>query len=70
MPEWQTAVDQTLTINAVAVTGEGNVIRNATGYDLRKLKRAIPHRVRGLREPSFRPPFERISDPQIPLKRH
>ena len=29
----------------------------------KKLKPRIPHRVRGLREPSFQPPLERISDP-------
>lgn len=42
MPEWQTAVYQTLTINAAAFTGEGNLIRKATGYDQKKLKPRYP----------------------------
>src|SRR5258708_3889676 len=51
--------------DAVAFTVEGKLVRNATGQEQEKLKRAIPHRVRGLRGPSFRHPLERIGDPQI-----
>jgi len=45
--------------NGVAFTREGKLVPKPTGYELKKLSP---------REPNFRPPFERISDPQIPLK--
>ena len=38
--------------DGVALTGEGKLVRKATGYR-KSRSRAIPHRVRGLREPSF-----------------
>jgi len=55
---------------AVAFTGEGKLVRKATGYEQKSRSLTIRPRVRRLREPSFPAPFERISDPQIPLTRH
>jgi hypothetical protein len=43
----------------------GHLVRRATGYERKTLKPHYPASVRGLREPSSRPPLERISDPQI-----
>jgi hypothetical protein len=44
---------------------ERKLVRRATGYERKTLKPRYPASVRGLREPSSRPPLERISDPQI-----
>ena len=42
------------------------MVRKATGYERQKLKPRSAHiGVRGLREPSFPRPSERIGDPQI-----
>ena len=48
-------------------TCDFKLVRKATGYE----KKPTPHRqrVRRLREPTFPAPFDRISDPQIPLTR-
>jgi len=51
-----------------AFTGQVKLVRKATGYE--KSRRPTRQQVRRLREPSFPAPFDRISDPQIPLARH
>jgi len=52
--------------NSLASTGNSNCFER----QLATKKSAPPrHRVRRLREPSFPAPFDRISDPQIPLTR-
>ena len=61
----QSSTIRVLFLPDVAFTGEGKLVRKATGYEQEKLEAAIPHRVLGLREPRFRHPLERIGDPQI-----
>jgi NAD(P)-dependent dehydrogenase (short-subunit alcohol dehydrogenase family) len=51
----------------VASTGNSNWFERQLAT---KKSRSPRHRVRRLREPSFPAPFDRISDPQIPLTRH
>jgi hypothetical protein len=46
---------------------EGKLAPTPTGYEHKKLSPRYP--AFAGREPNFRPPFERISDPQIPLTR-
>ncbi len=53
--------------NSVASTGNSNWFERQLAT---KKSRSPRHRVRRLREPSFPAPFDRISDPQIPLTRH
>ena len=55
--------------DAVAFTGEGKLVRKATGYEQESRSLTIRHRVRRLRQPNFPAAFECISDPQIPLTR-
>jgi hypothetical protein len=50
--------------NSVASTGKSNWFERQLAT---KKSRSPRHRVRRLREPSFPAPFDRISDPQIPL---
>ena len=45
----------------------GKVVPEPTGHEHKKLSPRYP--AFGGRAPNFRPPFERISDPQIPLTR-
>ena len=51
--------------DGVAFTGERKQVRKATGCEQQRVKAALSASVRGLREPNFRPPLERIGDPQI-----
>ncbi len=55
--------------DGVAFIGAVKLVRKATGYEKKADVPSIRHRVRRLREPSFRAAFDRISDPQIPLTR-
>jgi hypothetical protein len=43
-----------IAINGVAFTGEGKLVRKATGYEQEKLKPRYPTSGSGPREPSFR----------------
>jgi hypothetical protein len=52
-------------LQTLSVYRRGQTGSKATGYEQENLKRAIPPRVHGLREPRFRRPLERIGDPQI-----
>src|SRR5262252_3986811 len=52
-------------INGVALPERANSFERQLATNGRSCSRAIPHRVRGLREPSFRRPLERIGYPQI-----
>jgi len=56
--------------DCVASTGEGERVRNATGYEQEKLKPRYPTSgSRAVRAELSGPPFERITDPQIPPTR-
>ncbi len=54
-------------VNGVAFTTDGKLAPKPTGYEHKKLTPRYP--TFAGREPNFRSPFERISDPQIPLTR-
>jgi len=53
--------------DGIGFAGEFKLVRKATGYE--KGRRPIGTWVRRLPEPTFPVPFDRISDPQIPLTR-
>src|SRR5258708_7684755 len=49
----------------VLCTGAGKLVRKATGYEQQKVEAALSHIGFAGCESSFRPPLERIGDPQI-----
>ena len=55
--------------NGVRFTKRGKLVAMPTGYENKKAESALSGVCRP-RGPSFRRPFERISDPRIPLTRH
>jgi len=58
------------TIDGGAFTGEGRLIRKATGFEQKKLKPRSPaFGFAGRASRDSGPPFTRIKEPQIPLKR-
>ena len=59
-------IDESVTPNGVAFTGEVKLGSKGNWLGKRAEALTIRQRVRG---PSFPAPFDRISDPQIPLTR-